>query len=188
MSRSTAIVPGSLSAVAKQTNQSLAETFLSVDALVVVDTSGSMDIRDARGGRQRYAVAVDELKQLQATLPGKIGVIAFSDTTVFCPGGVPTHLRGGTDLAGALRFITPADDTGIRFIVISDGQPDSASDALQIARKFKSKIDVIFVGPEGGHGAQFLADLAAASGGQAITADRVQDLAQNVQVLLARPA
>lgn len=179
-----AIVPGSLSAIAQQTNTSLAETFLSVDALVIVDTSGSMDSHDAAGGHQRYAVACEELKRLQATLPGKIGVIAFSDTAVFCPGGIPTFLMGGTDLAGALRFVQAADDTGIRFIVISDGSPDSSSEALEVARKFKSQIDVIYVGPEGGPGSKFLAELAAAAGGQAVTADRVKNLANNVQLLL----
>lgn len=183
-----ALVPGSLGAIAKQNNQSLAETFLSVDALVLVDTSGSMDSHDAAGGRQRYAVACDELKHLQATLPGKIGVVAFSDTAVFCPGGIPTFLCAGTNLAGALRFVQAADDTGIRFIVISDGSPDSPSEALEVARKFKSKIDVIYVGPEAGPGSKFLAELAAAAGGQAVTADRVKDLSANVQLLLGTRA
>lgn len=180
----TAIVPGSLSAIAQKTNLSLAETFLSVDAIVIVDTSGSMDSHDAAGGRRRYAVACDELQRLQATLPGKIGVISFSDTAIFCPGGLPTFLGSGTNLAGALKFVKAADDTGIRFIVISDGSPDDPDEALRQARKFKSKIDVIYVGPEGGPGSKFLAELAAAAGGQAVTADRVANLADNVQQLL----
>lgn len=181
---SQALVPGSLGAISKQNNQSLAETFLSVDALVIVDTSGSMDSRDARGGRERYAVACEELQQLQASLPGKIGVVAFSDTAIFCPGGVPTFLGAGTDLAAALRFVHAADGLDIRFFVISDGYPDSEHEALAEARKFKTRIDVVYVGPEGGPGSDFLAKLAAATGGESVTADRVSNLAQNVQLLL----
>ena len=37
-------------------------------------------------------------------MPGKLAVIAFSDSTVFAPGGQPPLLGSGTNLAGALRF------------------------------------------------------------------------------------
>jgi hypothetical protein len=185
---SQALVPGSLGAVAKQNNMSIAESFLSVDALVVVDTSGSMGAMDAPGGQERYQAACSELRNLQATLPGKIGVISFSDSPVFCPGGVPHFLGAGTNLASALRFVHAADGLDIRFIVVSDGAPDSPEDALKAARQFKSKIDVIYVGPENGHGARFLAQLAAATGGQQVTADRVANLSTTVQHLLTTRA
>ena len=184
MSKSQAIVPGSLGAVAKQNNMSVAESFLNVDALVIVDCSGSMDITDARGNQSRFDVACQELNHLQATLPGKIGVIAFSSTVVFCPNGVPHALGGGTDLAAALKFVHVADDLGIRLFVISDGEPDDRGEAMKEARRFKSRIDVIYVGPEGGAGAAFLAQLVAATGGQQVTADRVNGLSNKVQLLL----
>lgn len=180
-----AIVPGSLSAVSGKANMSLAESFLNVDALVVVDTSGSMANNDAAGGKTRYAAAVEELTRLQATLPGKIGVISFSDYPVFCPGGVPQNLGDGTNLSGALKYVKPADGLGIKFVLISDGLPDEPQDAIITARKFKTKIDVVYVGPEKGSGSEFLAELAAATGGKSVAADLAKDLNNKVQLLLA---
>ena len=179
------IVPGSLSSIAKRDGQSLAEIFMSADCVVIVDTSGSMEQNDSRGGRSRYEIACEELRQLQANLPGKIAVLAFSNTTIFCPGGVPQMLHGGTNLAGALKFAHVADVPGMRFVVISDGEPDSRSDALAQARRFKARIDVIYVGPEDRPaGRDFLMRLAQVSGGQMVTADRAQELAASVERLL----
>lgn len=181
-----AIVPGSLSAVAKREGQSLAESFLSADAVIIVDTSGSMCTTDSRGGKSRYDVALEELAQLQARMPGKLAVIAFSDSTIFVPGGQPPLLGSGTNLAGALKFAKVADVEGMRFVVISDGEPDSAQAALAVAATYQARIDTIFVGPESDwHGGQaFLQQLAAASGGQHMTADRVQELADKAERLL----
>lgn len=180
-----AIVPGSLSAVAKRDGQSLAETFLNADAVIIVDTSGSMATDDSRGGRRRYDVALEELAALQQHMPGKIGVLAFSSTVQFCPGGQPPLLGGGTDLAGALRFAKVADVEGMRFVVISDGAPDDPDQAIAVARTFKVPISTIYVGPEAcPTGRDFLWQLAKASGGENVMADRVQELANKTQQLL----
>lgn len=178
------LVKGSLGAIAQQNNQSIAETFVNADVVILVDTSGSMCACDSRGNRSRYEVACEELKNLQASLPGKLALISFSDDCLFCPNGIPFNYEGGTKLAQALKFAKVADVTGIRFIVISDGQPDSEEEALKVARTFKAKIDTIYVGPEGGDGQAFLKRLAKASGGQGVTADRVKELSANVQRLL----
>lgn len=186
MKHSQAVVPGSLSAIAKREGQSLAESFLSADAVILVDTSGSMCTTDSRGGKSRYDVALQELAQLQAHMPGKLAVIAFSDSPVFAPGGQPPLLGGGTDLAGALKFAKVADVEGIQFVIISDGMPDDSRAALAEAAKYQNKISTIFVGPEADlyGGRAFLAQLAAKSGGQAVTADRVQELAEKAEQLL----
>lgn len=182
----TAIVTGSIGALAKQAGRSLAETFVSADCIVIVDTSGSMAAYDSRGGETRYNVACEELKNLQNSMPGKLAVIAFSDRTEFCPAGVPTFFGGGTDLAGALQFSKIADVPNMQFIVISDGQPDEPGAAVKVARTYQNKINVIYVGPESNPvGRDFLARLAKASGGQAITADRAKELASSVTKLLA---
>jgi len=180
-----AIVPGSLSAIAERDGMSVAESFLSADAICIVDVSGSMDDRDARGSQRRYDVACQELRQLQAEMPGRVAVVAFSDTVQFCPGGVPPFLGGSTDLAAALLFAIAADGT-VRFIVISDGRPDSPEDALRVARAMTSKIDTIFVGPEDdqGGGRKFLADLAAARGGRHVVAAKAAALAEKAQSLM----
>jgi len=187
MSRTaTAIVPGSLSAIAKRDGQSLAESFLSADAVIIVDTSGSMCTCDSRSGKSRYDVALEELAQLQAHMPGKLAVLAFSDDCIFVPGGQPPLLGGGTNLAGALKFAKVADVPGMRFIVISDGEPDDERKALAVAKTYANRIDTIFVGPENDwHGGRaFLQRLAAASGGQHIAANRVQALAHKTEQLL----
>jgi Mg-chelatase subunit ChlD len=178
-------VTGSLEDISRRNQQSLAESFVNADVVVIVDTSGSMAATDSRGRRSRYEVACEELAALQAHMPGKIAVIAFSDNTVFVPGGCPPFLGLGTDLAGALRFAKVADVPGMRFIVISDGEPDDEAAALAVASTYKSRIDVIYVGPEAyPRGRNFLQQLAAASSGKLVTADRANELAASVETLL----
>jgi Mg-chelatase subunit ChlD len=181
----TSIVKGSIAAIAKDSGKSLAHTFVDADVVVLVDTSGSMGTCDSRAGHSRYDVACDELAALQNSLPGKVAVISFSDRVMFCPNGIPLNLRGGTDIAGALRFARVADVPGMRFILISDGEPDDPQAALAEARQFKAQIDVIYVGSEIlPTGRDFLTQLARASGGQAVTADQAKQLASIARRLL----
>jgi hypothetical protein len=65
---------------------------MDVDAVVIVDTSGSMGVHDSRDGQQRYDVACQELAALQARMPGKLAIVSFSDTALLCPTGVPSYL------------------------------------------------------------------------------------------------
>lgn len=163
-----ALVTGSLEAVAQGSNVSLAESFLSVDAIVVVDMSGSMAAADAPGGLTRFEAAERELRALQQDLPGKIAVVAFSGQVQFCPGGIPPRMGGSTDMAAALRFVKPADGIA-RIILVSDGWPDSEIETLHVARQFNHKIDTVFIGPETGFGSEgrgSLQKLANETGGQ----------------------
>ena len=178
------IVAGSLSAISQQSGKSIAESFINADCVVLVDTSGSMHQNDSRGGKSRYDVACAELKNLQATLPGKLALLSFSSGVQFCPSGIPADLGEMTDLAKALNFAKMADVPKMRFIVISDGEPDSEDDALDAAKKFTNRIDTIFVGPEGGSGQSFLRKLAKASGGKNVTSAQVKELANEIQTLL----
>lgn len=180
-----AIVVGSLADIAARSNTSIAESFLSCELITIVDVSGSMEQRDSRGGQSRYRVALEELAKLQKSRPGKVAVIAFSQSVEFVPGGVPPMLGGGTDLAAALRFARMADSASMRFVVISDGYPDDEPAALAEAAKFVGRIDTVYVGPESDLGGRdFLSRLAAASGGQSVTADRAQQLAAKIETLL----
>jgi predicted metal-dependent peptidase len=185
MKTSNVIIPGSLGALAKQNNKSIAETFLGADVVVIVDTSGSMHDRDARNGQSRYAVACSELEQLQNTLPGKIAVLSFSNDVVFCPDGKPVDLGGSTRLHVALSFAKCADVPGIRFIVISDGYPDAPEQCLLTAAQYVNRIDTIFVGPEDDtDGREFLRRLASAGKGQTQLAANANTLMANVQQIL----
>jgi Mg-chelatase subunit ChlD len=188
MTHKNALVVGSIADVAAKSGTSLAETFINCDAVVLIDVSGSMDAPDSRGGHSRYQIALEELAVLQQTLPGKIAVIAFSSGPVFVPGGAPPFLGAGTDLAAALQFAKVADvpSGDMHFFVISDGEPDDRNAALQVAKTYHNRIDTIYVGPESyPRGRDFLMQLAATSGGQSVTADRVQELARVTQQLLS---
>ncbi len=179
-----AIVTGSIGSLAQRENQSLAESFLSADAIVLVDVSGSMDARDSRDGQSRYTVACQELAKLQERMPGKLAVVAFSDGPLFVPWGVPPFLGMGTDLVAALKFVKCADGT-VRFIVISDGYPDDPEKVLSIAGGFQSQIDCIFVGPEDDlRGQDFLKRLARAGSGEFVLDLNVNKLAEKVERLL----
>jgi len=181
------IVPGSLGAVARAGRTSIAQSFMSAECIVIVDTSGSMDAQDSRGGRSRYDVACQELTYLQGQMPGKLAVISFSDVVVFCPNGQPMHYSGGTNLVKALEFAKVADVPGVRFILISDGEPSNPSECLKIAKGFKNRIDVIYVGPEDRpSGRDFLTQLANACGGVSVTSDRAKELGAAVQTLLLK--
>lgn len=183
-----ALVQGSLRQIAQTTGRSLAESFLSCDAIVIVDVSGSMSAEDSRDGLSRYDVANQELKHLQESLPGKIALIAFSSEVQFCPSGVAAFQGGGTDLSAALKFCKVADLPGIKFVLVSDGVPNDPEDALRIAKTYTNHIDTIFVGPEDDHegGKAFLAKLAKISGGQAITQDCARELNAGIQQLLLK--
>lgn len=178
------IVPGSLSAIAQRNGISIAESFLTAEIVAIVDVSGSMDTADSRGRRRRYDVACEELGKLQQQHPGKVAVVAFSDTTQFVPGGVPPFLGAGTDLAQALKFVRVADGT-VRFVVISDGYPDDEYHALEIARTFTSPIDCVYIGPEYERsGADFLERLARSNRGRYTVAAQAQELCERVQTLM----
>lgn len=181
------IVAGSLGAVARKNGTSMAMGFMNVKAFVMVDVSSSMNARDAGGGLSRYEAACVQLTKLQDENPGEIAVGAFSNRAHFSPSGVPVHAGGLTDMTAALKMMLMADNTDIRLVLISDGEPDDDAGTLKLASKFKSKIDTIFVGHETGPGREFLRKLAAATGGVAVvnkTAD-LGLLSENITRLIA---
>ena len=87
-------------------------------------------------------------------------------------------------MADALKFAKTADVGGMRFVIISDGEPNSREETLAAARLIQGKIDVVYVGAEGGEGRRFLEQLAKAGRGQFVTADRAIELAERVETLL----
>lgn len=182
----TALIPGSLSAIAKRDNVSLAESFANADVVIIVDVSGSMDAHDSRGSRSRFDVACEELAALQNNNPGRIAVLSFSSSVNFVPDGKPLRHGGSTDLVRALQMARMADTGDVRFVIISDGEPDDPNRALSEASRFIGRIDVVYVGPEDRpFGRDFLTRLAASKGGVSVTADRAFELAAKTQLLLS---
>lgn len=179
-----AIVPGSLAAIANRDGMSLAESFLNCEVICLIDQSGSMSAKDAPGGKSRYDAADAELMYLQKQHPGQVAVISFASHVTFCPGGLPNRDGGSTDMEAALNFAHVADGAS-KIVLISDGEPDSEAATLAAARRYRHPIHTIYIGPEDDRcgGRQFLAQLAAATGGRAITSDAPGLLAEGVNEL-----
>jgi Mg-chelatase subunit ChlD len=182
------IIAGSLGSIAKQSGKSLAESFMSCDIIIIIDDSGSMSSNDSRGGKSRKEIAMQELTGLQNSLPGKVAVIAFAGEVQFCPSGIPSASGSSTDMAKALKFVKIADEIpGMKFFLISDGQPDDEQATMKVAKTFKNKIFCIYVGPEDSPtGRDFLERLAKATGGQTVTADRAKELTSKIEMLLLK--
>lgn len=183
------ITKGSIADIMHKENVSLAESFLTCDVIILFDVSGSMWEEDGTG-KSRFDRGLKELKDLQESLPGKVAIVQFADHPDFMPGGVPSMFLsgGGTDLTAALRYIEIADSIpDMRFIVISDGEPNNALSALREADSFTNTIDTIYIGPERdtlGNGRAFLKELAARSGGKPVTS-AAENIKSEVTLLLA---
>ena len=180
------IILGSQSDIAKKQNISLAESFLNAEIIILFDNSGSMHANDAQGNRTRLDVAEEHLTNVQGKYPGKVALVAFADDVVYCPSGKPLPCGGTTDLTSGLKFIQVADDCGLKIVVVSDGEPNDKKSALYVAGQFKSRIDVIFVGPEHDRygGRAFLQRLANVTSGQFFQANKPGMLADSVETLL----
>lgn len=172
MKSSTALIDrrGSLAETQKQKAITFAEAFLSVEAIICVDVSGSMSANDvaAEGGPcSRHSEAGRQLQRLQQRFPGRLAVVAFSDNAEFRPDGTLPSIQSSTNLLGALQFISPASSCGLKFIVVSDGCPDSPEETLRYAKTLHNKIDCIHIGSLE-RGKKFMEDLARCSGGSAV--------------------
>lgn len=186
------IIVGSLSDIAIKTSRHLAECILDVDGVILCDISGSMQAADSRDDQTRWQVAGQELVKLQESMPGKLALIAFSDRAEFVPSGILPRvgkLGMGTNLSGALKFSKVLDVADIKFIIVSDGEPNDRDGALAIARTIKANISVVYVGSERDtHGRKFLKQLANASRGQFAESILVKELAVTAQLLLKASA
>lgn len=138
---------GSILDIAQSNSISIAKVFMSIDRLILCDTSGSMHDH-CSDGRSKYANMLDELAALQREDAGKTGVFSFSNDVVFCPTGVPTFLNGGTYVGKALEYIKQVDGTGIKIILISDGIPSDITQTFEVAVTFETPIDTIYIGSE----------------------------------------
>jgi len=179
------IVKGSLEEIRRQSGSELAAVFFTqVEMIVVFDVSSSMSVALPRRGMRRIDAAEAELFALQERYPGKIALVDFNSSVQFRPNGTPRAPKGTTNLTGALKFVHIADRTGIKIVVISDGRPDNKTSALKIARKFDTRIDVIYIGEEGGSGQKFLEKLAKSTGGQYYKPKEVKLLGAPITALL----
>lgn len=183
-------VKGSLQSIANKAGITVAQAFVNCEVVVLLDVSASMNTEDdcltSVNTPSRYKKACNQLAKLQTENPGKVCLICFDDKQTFEPSGIARRPGNSTDIAGALSFVHKADNTGLKFIVISDGEPDDDEAAIAMAQQFRSKIHTIYIGPEGGYGADFLKRLSAATGGLFSNSGTagIGQLSQTVQNLL----
>lgn len=76
------------------------------------------------------------------------------------------------------------DAADMRFIVVSDGEPDSERETLDVAARYQGRIDTIYVGPEDGAGREFLSRLAQQKRGKSVLAAQAHELAAHTERLL----
>ena len=173
----TDIAEGSISDISVKEDISLAEAFAGAKRIILLDVSGSMEACDTptRDGHiSRHEAAEEQVRRLQKEYQGSVALFCFSDHIVFCPDGVPNRLNCGTAMAGALRYVHAADNMGIGIDMITDGgTTDGEDETIAEAAKFKSRINCIYIGPEGDFGQRFLMTLARTAGGKYIKTDDV---------------
>lgn len=142
------------------------------DAVLLADISESMNDRDGTPGERIPIRRIDRLAKVLDYLLVRVRVrslICFNDVPieVGLVGRVVLPEPGGsTALNIALAHVGGLVPAPARVIVISDGMPNWAEDALSAARSLRPMIiDAYYVGPEGfGSGTDFMARLSACGG------------------------
>lgn len=128
---------------------------------LLIDVSGSMDAT-MRNGKTRHRGLCEVVSTIQKEREVKMIAFGGVDDGAYEVSSIPSP-GGGTPLH---RGIDLAREKGCgRAIVISDGCPDSTTMALESAKTFGGRIDVVFVGNPGDFGEDFLRKLAEATGG-----------------------
>ena len=186
MNKSIQNIQGSQLDYAQKTGITLAESFLDLEMVILLDVSGSMETKDAPGGKTRSEAAQEALTTIQGNNPGKVGLVCFADYTSYCSDGRIADCGSGTMLEKGLRELRELDDLGIKLVVVCDGEPLDKQKALNEAKKFSSPLNAIFIGPEDDlyGGRAFLQRLVDLSGGQFIQSDAPGMLQDGVERLL----
>ncbi len=139
--------------------------------VILCDVSSSM-------AGERINRLKEALRSLWATMP-RCRLLAFSFRVwpIESPETMPEP-SGNTALHLALeeaRLLRPA-----KTIVISDGKPDDAETAINVASRIPGIIDIVFVGSDGDRSAiQFMNRLARVGGGRVV----VRDIAKTKELL-----
>ncbi len=175
---------GHIQAHSGKTEEDFLKDMVEADAVVIADVSGSMGISDAGedGKTERWAILVKALDK--TAVAQKIVIVAFSEDAQVVWGEVPRP-NSTTNLAGALRYVREFASGDMKYVVISDGEPDDEKAALIAARDL-GPISTIFCGPRNGSGQKFLERLATVTKGrhrsQPLTS--ADQLSETVQTLL----
>lgn len=142
------------------------------DLLILADISASM--KDGAGAARKIDSLRESLASVLVDAP-HASIAAFGSQVTVLPAGAPLpEPAGGTALHLGLEKAGPYR----RVLVISDGEPDSESDALRVAARIVAggtRIDTLFVGADTDRaGIAFMRRLADAGRGTALTVDIVR--------------
>lgn len=132
-------------------------------SLLLVDCSGSMDMRVKSGERRidQLRKVVDKLRSTNRVPLAAFGISTHTEVGLV---DVVPEPSGGTPMHLAIEFGRSLEANHL--IVVTDGCPDSPQLTLDAAKRFGGQIDVFFIGDEGDHGAKFCAELARVAGGK----------------------
>lgn len=163
---------GAVAALPQQPQQQQA-----IPKALLLDLSGSMDGKTEKPGERR----IDALRNLVSDMQLTSGqpVYAFSYSCERCDPNCIPEPSGGTDLAKAFKHLKVEGHKSV--ILITDGQPDDAAEALEEAKGLR--LEIFYVGA--GRKPAFLTQLAKACGGSAREVTMDKQLADTVRKLLA---
>lgn len=151
--------------------------------VLLIDVSGSMGWRMANGKTREQGLneVVVQMQKQRPTQMIAFGIVGEShDPTGIEPTtGVqivamvsevpPVRSEAGTPMGEAIDF---ARMKGFgRAVVISDGAPNDRNKAMEAAKQFGGRIDVVYIGDAGDPGSIFLEQLAEATGGSRFEGD-----------------
>ncbi len=159
--------------------------------MVLCDCSGSMSDLVGSSGISKFRHLQIALADLEQGFPA-LRLVAFASLAREVEGssGLPDPDKGmglgnSTNLAGALEVA--AGWKPRRTIVISDGLPDSESNALDAAQRMTGAIDTIYCGPDAHPAVLFLQSLSRKTGGHAVVWDGRYEVCGVIRALIAGP-
>lgn len=161
MADNTALIAAALNkSLSVATLDDLVRVRTSEVRFLVCDCSSSM-MTPMRNDRRR----IDGLKEVVRQVKEKtsVRIVVFDGNGARLVDNAVSEPYGGTPLHEGLRMAKIHGASSC--VVISDGEPDSETRAMEAAREFGGRIDVVFVGSEGEYGRVFLRRLAESTGG-----------------------
>lgn len=144
------VAEGSIWDTANSRGEKAEEVVANADVVVMLDVSSSMGGR-LGDGKTRYDVAVEQLRNIQRTFPGRVVLIEFGMKTQIKLDGLPSNPAGSTPMDDALNLAYDFDGMGTKFYLISDGEPYPFSRTQAVydwAASFKDPIHTIFIGDD----------------------------------------
>jgi len=127
---------------------------------LLLDCSGSMS--EYVKGKSKFDALMEAIQDYP-----RASYISFSESACL---GIETFPAGETNMAEAFRLCTTLPRSKRQtIIVISDGLPNSESQAIEEALKLATPVNIIYIGPGGDKGEEFMKKLAEITGGRQTT-------------------